>query len=110
MEDKIAAFVKEKRIKPIEEETIEEKVNKLPWYKKPIEKEDFTIKKAKDKKLYIRHKEWAETIWIGGYDTRKEAKDVVNSYIEVSKSTSLDKKMSDNIHSVYIEDRKAFFG
>ena len=105
----IASFVSKHR-KQIKNISIEEKVNKLPWYKRPIERSAFTSKKAKDGKYYVRHIEWAERIWIGPYDTLKDANKIIDSYVEKSSIEPLNRIITDNgVHSVYIEDVKSFF-
>ena len=105
----ISSFVAKHRrqIKPI---SIEEKVKQLPWYKRPIERDAFTTRKAKDGKYYVRHVEWAEAIWIGPYRTTKDCDDIINSYVKKSFVKPLDKITSDReIHSVYVDNADKFF-
>lgn len=105
----ISTFVAKHRrqVKPV---SIEEKVKQLPWYRRPIEREAFTSRKAKDGKYYVRHIEWAERIWIGPYRTLKDCDDIINSYVVTSNIKPLDRISPDReIHSVYVNDVNKFF-
>ena len=105
----ISTFVAKHR-RQIKDITIEEKINELPWYKRPIEREAFISKKAKDGKYYVRHIEWSDKIWIGPYHTNKDAEEIIDSYVTKSSVTPLNKITSDKeIHSVYIENANTFF-
>ena len=105
----ISSFVAKHR-RQVKNISIEERVNQLPWYKRPIEREAFTSRKAKDGKYYVRHIEWAETIWIGPYKSMKDCEDIINSYVETSSIKPLDRITTDReIHSVYINDASKFF-
>ena len=106
--DNIADFVAKKR-KKVTVETIEEKIKKLPWYRRPISKEAFTTRKGKDKKLYVHHCEWSEHVWIGPYDTTKDVDCIIDSYVTESLRTPLDKKQTNLIHSVFVDDVDDFF-
>ena len=106
----ITSFVAKhrKQVKPI---SIEEKIKQLPWYRRPIERSAFIYKKAKDGKYYVRHNEWSKQIWIGPYQTKKDVNDIINSYVEKSLLSPLNKIVSKiEIHSVYINDLNNFFG
>lgn len=106
-EDKIAEFVRRKRkaeLKPIEIKEV-----KVPWYKRPIERTAFTIKKAKDGKFYAQHNEWAKRVWIGPYQSEDATNSIIDSYVMESLKGSLDKKLSSSIHSVIVDDEKTFF-
>lgn len=105
----ISTFVAKHR-KQVKSISIEESISKLPWYKRPIERDAFTFRKAKDGNYYIRHMEWAEPIWIGPYQTMKDVDGIINSYVEKSFSTPLNKiSGSKEIHSVYVSDVNKFF-
>jgi hypothetical protein len=105
----ISTFVAKHR-KTIKEPSISEKIDKLPWYKKPIERSAFISRKGKDGNLYVRHKEWSEKIYIGPYTTKKEVKDIIDSYVNKSAEKPLNKIVSENdIHSVYVDNLKEFF-
>lgn len=106
----LSSFVAKHR-KQIKNVSIEEKINELPWYKRPIERDAFTFKKAHNGKYYVRHNEWCEKIWIGPYSTIKDVDNIIKSYVEKSLITPLNRVVpSDNeIHSVYIEDINSFF-
>jgi len=105
----ISSFVAKHR-RQVKSISIEEKVKQLPWYKRPIERGAFTSRKAKDGKYYVRHEEWAETIWIGPYKSMKDCDDIINSYVEKSSVKPLDRITPDReIHSVYVDDVDKFF-
>ena len=117
--DKIAEFVLRTRvvkepqrqeIKEVEtvKPSVEEK-HKEPWYKRPIEREAFSYKEAKNGKLYLRHREWSNKTWIGPYDTKQDINSVINSYVLESLKAPLDRKKNSNVHSVIIEDEEGFF-
>lgn len=106
----IAAFVA-KHKKQVTELSIDDKIRKLPWYKRPIERSAFLSRKAKNGEYYIKHNEWSQHIWIGPYNTMKEVNDIIDSYIETSSVKPLDKVTSkeNKIHSVCIENLDEFF-
>lgn len=105
----ISTFVAKHR-RQVKSISIEEKVKQLPWYRRPIERGAFTSRKAKDGKYYVRHEEWAETIWIGPYKSPKDCDDIINSYVEKSFVKPLDRITVDKkIHSVYVDDVDKFF-
>ena len=106
-EDKIAEFVRRKR--KVQTQTVEIKEVKTPWYKRPIEREAFSIKKGKNGKFYAQHNEWSKRVWIGPYHSEDEASKIIDSYIEESLKGSLHKKPMDSIHSVIVDDEKTFF-
>lgn len=106
-EDKIAEFVRRKR--KVEVKELEIKEVKVPWYKRPIERTAFTIKKAKDGKFYAQHNEWSKRVWIGPYQTEDTTNKIIDSYVMESLKGSLDKKLSNSVHSVVIEDGDKFF-
>ena len=110
MEDKtiLKKYIsKRKKEKPIVVTDI--KPVKVAWYERPLSKEEFIIREAKDKKLYIRHKEWSETIYIGPYKTKKEVDEIIDSYINTSLEMSLSKKIDSRVHSILIESPDDFF-
>ena len=105
----IASFVAKKH-KSVKSESLEEKIKKLPWYRRPIERTAFVSRKAKNGKLYVHHCEWSEHVWIGPYSSDKEVLDIINSYINESLKSPLDKRQTNLVHSVWVEDQKEFFG
>ena len=110
MEDKIAEFVRRKRVIHDDVKTVEIKEVKIPWYKRPLAHDEFITKESKDGKLYVRHKEWSRRIWIGPYKNETETKEIIDSYVNESlRTTSLDKKVNSNVHSLIIENEKEFF-
>jgi hypothetical protein len=108
MEDKIAAFVKKKRVIK-GNQGVEIKEKKIPWYLKPILKESFSVKEGKDGMLYVHHEEWSPRVWIGGYKTKKDVEKIINSYVTESLKGTLQNKTVDSIHSLIVEDEKSFF-
>jgi len=110
MVDKIAEFVKRKRVIHDNVKTVEIKEVKIPWYKRPLEHGEFITRESKDGKLYVHHKEWSKRVWIGPYKTETETKEIIDSYVDASlKTPSLDKKTNSNVHSIIIEDESEFF-
>ena len=106
--NKIAEFVKKKRtIHDIEKPSIQEV--KVPWYKRPLSQSEFTTRKAKNGKFYVRHCEWDEKTWIGPYNNTSETDDIINSYVEESLKAPLDKKTNKNIHSIVVYEQETFF-
>ena len=91
------------------EETLFEKINRLPWYRRQLDRNEFTYKKGKDGKFYVQHDEWHETIYVGPYKSVHEAEDIINSYLTESQKIHLDKKLDSRIHSVKIENHNDFF-
>lgn len=106
-EDKIAEFVRRKR--KVQTQTVEIKEVKTPWYRRPIEREAFSIKKGKNGKFYAQHNEWSKRVWIGPYNSEDAVNKVIDSYVEESLKGSLDKKLSNSIHSVIVDDEETFF-
>lgn len=82
---------------------------KLPWYKRPLERSEFMFRLAKNGRYYIKHKEWGKGIWIGPYTNVVDVEAIIASYLTESLKTTLDKKVNSNIHSVIINDEKEFF-
>lgn len=109
MSSDISTFVARHR-KQSNDISVDKDTSLLPWYMKPIFKSDFISRKAKDGKYYVRHKEWAKEIWIGGYDTIKDVDKIIDSYVKQSSIAPLNRiTSSDEIHSVYISNEKTFF-
>jgi hypothetical protein len=104
----IASFVAKKR-KQVKVETVEDKIKKLPWYRRPIERTAFVSRKAKDGNLYVHHCEWTKEVWIGPYKNDKEVLDIINAYVEESLKSPLDRAPRNSIHSVWVEDYNKFF-
>jgi hypothetical protein len=82
---------------------------KLAWYQRPINREEFITKKGRDNKLYVRHNEWAKSVYIGPYNDTHEVNEIIKSYEEISSKMTLDKKLDNRVHSIYIENPKEFF-
>ena len=108
MNNNIGEFIKNRR-KEIKEETITDKIRKLPWYRRPLERNEFTSRKGKDGNFYVQHVEWHKTIFIGPYKTVNEAEDIIDSYLSESQKIHLDKKLDSRVHSIQIEDYANFF-
>ena len=106
--DKIAEFVRKKRIIHDETPKVEIKEVKTPWYKRPLEASEFITRKGKNKKYYIQHKEWSKRVWIGPYENIKEVDSIIKSYVNESLKTTLDKKVNSNVHSLTVEDELFF--
>ena len=82
----------------------------VPWFKRPLEENEFSRLKAKNNKWYVRHKEWGKNIFIGPYDEEKDACDIIKSYVDVSLNGDILKEQkSNNIHSLTIENTNEFF-
>ena len=80
-----------------------------PWYKRPLDKNEFSYKLAKNGRYYVRHKEWSARTWIGPYKEVKDANSIIESYVVESLKGPLDKKYSSDIHSVIIDNPAEFF-
>ena len=109
-EDRIAEFVRKRRpfsiTKAVEPKNIKEV--ELPWYKKPILKEDFHTKRGMDGLYYAQHNAWSKRTWIGPYSSNAEADKIIESYIMESLKGSLEHKSMDSVHSVIIENENFF--
>ena len=77
---------------------------KMPWYKRELLPIEFTHKKAKNGKFYIRHDEWSPNIWIGPYETESDVNEIVQSYVSASLTTGLSKNLDSRVHSLIIDD------
>lgn len=106
--DKIGEFVLKKR-KVSNTKGFEIKEERLPWYKRPIERTDFHYRKGKDGKLYVQHNEWSKKTWIGPYDNKTEVENIVESYVMESLKAPLHRKTNSNIHSITVDDEPRFF-
>jgi hypothetical protein len=80
-----------------------------PWYKRPLDKSEFSYKLAKNGRYYVRHKEWGNTVWVGPYTTIDAAERIIESYVVESLKDTLDKKADSSIHSVIIDNPEEFF-
>ena len=105
--DNIADFVKRKRKVNVQKAEIKEV--KTPWYRRPIEREAFSIKEGKDGKFYAQHNEWSKRVWIGPYASMDEVNKIIDAYVDESLKGTLAKKTMDSIHSVIIEDGQSYF-
>ena len=101
-EDKIAEFVRRKR--KVQAQTVEIKEVKTPWYRRPIEREAFSIREGKNGQFYAQHNEWSKRVWIGPYQSEDAVNKVIDSYVEESLKGNLDKKPTNSIHSIVVED------
>lgn len=104
----IGVFVKNRR-KEIKVESITDKIKKLPWYRRPLERHEFISRKGRDGKFYVQHNEWHKSIFVGPYKTVGEANDIIESYVCESNKIHLDKKVDSRVHSIQIEDYETFF-
>lgn len=105
----ISTFVRKHR-REVKDISIGDKVDKLPWYKKPIERNAFISREGKDGKHYARHKEWSKEIWVGPYNTIQEVDELIDSYVRESEKEPLNRiTINHGIHSVYVDDIKTFF-
>lgn len=105
--DNIADFVKRKRKVNVQKTEIKEV--KTPWYRRPIEREAFSIKEGKDGKFYAQHNEWSKRVWIGPYASMDKVNKIIDAYVDESLKGTLAKKTMDSIHSVIIEDGQSYF-
>jgi hypothetical protein len=103
----IADFVKRKRKVNVQKTEIKEV--KTPWYRRPIEREAFSIKEDKDGKFYAQHNEWSKRVWIGPYASMDKVNKIIDVYVDESLKGTLAKKTMDSIHSVIIEDGQSYF-
>ena len=104
----IASFVAKKH-RQVKVETMEDKIKKLPWFRRPIEKTAFSSREGRDGKLYVHHCEWSDHVWIGPYETKKDVDGIIQAYVDASLKSPLDKAPFSPIHSVWVEDRDNFF-
>ena len=81
----------------------------VPWYKRPLDKSEFSYKLAKNGRYYARHNEWGKRIWIGPYKDVSDMTAIIDSYITESLKGSLDRKYDESIHSVVIDNPEEFF-
>ena len=105
--DNIADFVKRKRKVNVQKTEIKEV--KAPWYRRPIEREAFSIKEGKDGKYYAQHNEWSKRVWIGPYASMDKVNKIIDAYVDESLKGTLAKKTMDSIHSVIIENGDSYF-
>ena len=105
--DNIADFVKRKRKVNVQKAEIKEV--KTPWYRRPIEREAFSIKEGKDGKFYAQHNEWSKRVWIGPYVSMDKVNKIIDAYVDESLKGTLAKKTMDSIHSMIIEDGQSYF-
>ena len=110
--NEISTFIKKRRaknsfVKPASVEPVSAKP--IPWYKRPLAKEEFSHKLAKNGGFYVRHHEWLTNVWIGPYRNMEDVKAIIDSYVVESLKSSLYKKYDENIHSVIIDNPEEFF-
>ena len=110
--NEISTFIKKRRaknsfVKPASVEPVSTKP--IPWYKRPLSKEEFSHKLAKNGRFYVRHHEWLTNVWIGPYRNMEDVKAIIDSYVVESLKSSLYKKYDENIHSVIIDNPEEFF-
>ena len=106
-EDKIAEFVRRKRKAAIQKAEIKEV--KTPWYRRPIDRNAFTVRMGKDNNYYVHHNEWSKRTWIGPYSDTVDVLMIIESYVMESLKGTLDKKPMDSVHSLVVENEKDFF-
>lgn len=82
---------------------------KVPWYRRPLDKSEFTYKFAKNGRYYARHNEWSKRVWIGPYKDISDVNSIIDSYVTESLKGSLNRGYNEEIHSVIIEDPEEFF-
>lgn len=99
--DKIAEFVLKKRvIKDTKDVGIKE--TKTPWYRRPLNHDEFITRKNDEGRFYVRHVEWNSGVWIGPYSSQKSADEIIQSYVDDSLKQPFDKEGNKNIHSVLL--------
>jgi hypothetical protein len=81
----------------------------VPWYKRPLDKGEFSYKLAKNGRYYARHNEWSGRIWIGPYKKVDDVNAIIDSYITESLKSPLNRKYDESIHSVVIDNPEEFF-
>ena len=81
----------------------------LPWYRRPLDKSEFSYRLAKNGRYYVRHKEWSNCVWIGPYRNVEDIKAIVDSYVMESLKNNLERKCDSSIHSVIIDNPEEFF-
>lgn len=94
----------EKKKTPDETKLDTSKIEKkeLKWFEKPILEKDF-IFKCVDGEYFAQHKDWNKKVWIGGYPSEAEAKQVVKEYCKECKKKLLDRNIK-NIHSILFDE------
>jgi hypothetical protein len=110
--NEMSDFIKKRRaknsfVKPVSVEPVSAKP--IPWYKRPLGKEEFSHKLAKNGRYYVRHNEWSSHVWIGPYRNMEDVKSIIDSYVVESLKNDLSKKYDENIHSVIIDNPEEFF-
>lgn len=80
-----------------------EETKSTPWYKKKVEKEDFSIFKGDEGKFYLQHKEWPPQTYAGAYDTKKDCEDIIQDYVNISSGKKA--KEYKKIHSVILTSK-----
>ena len=108
MLEKIEEYLRKKRKPSAVVKQVEIKQVELPWYKKPINKDDFHTKKAIAGKYYVQHNAWSKRTWIGPYETTTETDNIINSYVIESLKGSLERKPMDSVHSIVVDDNSFF--
>ena len=106
----LSSFIRKRRKTPsvcVNKASIKEV--KLPWYKRPLDKSEFTTRIAKNGKYYIKHAEWSKRIWVGPYSTQKEADEIIESYVIESLKDSIARKVNNKVHSVTIDNENDFW-
>ena len=114
--DKLIDFINKKRKKAetkrvgVAVPSIHSDNKPLPWWKRPLEADEFTSKLAKNGRWYVRHKEWSKNTWIGPYKEHSSCQGIINSYVLRSLECNLiGKTLPNGIHSVIIDNPKDFF-
>ena len=84
-------------------------LHNIPWYKRPLDKNEFKHKLAKNGRYYVRHQEWSDRVWIGPYRDISDVNAIIESYVVESLKNTLDKKYNESIHSVIVDNPAEFF-
>ena len=58
----------------------------VPWYRRPLDKNEFSTHFSNNGNWYIRHKEWSKHIFIGPYKTIKNCNDIYLQKIKIYKN------------------------
>ena len=105
----LSVFIRKRRNKEntIPVQTLD--IKPTPWFKRPLEKNEFSYKLAKNGKYYVKHKEWGSNIWIGPYHSMENVNQIIESYVIESLKAPLDKKTNSEVHSVIIDNPENFF-
>lgn len=105
----LTSFIEKKRRERVTLQTPKIEVKPIPWFKRPLDKVEFSFRKGKDGRYYVRHRDWLNSTWIGPYMSVYEVNEIIDSYVIESLRDTLDKKQDSRIHSLVIDDPEEFF-